>query len=172
MRLHCSRVLGRHAPRAHIDGVLIVRGDDPGAATRAAHTLKGVAGNIGATELEERARALESACTDDDGAQLPDLLAQVLAELQRVLDGLAVLDDGASPMGAEGSAGLEAEQLRSLQTLLQDYDSDAVDLVETWLQGGLDQPSQDLLGRIQASVAEYDFDSALETVNAYLEQVG
>ena len=75
-------------------------------------------------------------------------------------------------MGAEGSAGLETEQLRSLQTLLQDYDSDAVDLVETWLQGGLDQPSQDLLGRIQASVAEYDFDSALETVNAYLEQVG
>jgi HPt (histidine-containing phosphotransfer) domain-containing protein len=147
-------------------------GDDPGAATRAAHTLKGVAGNIGAAELEERARALESACVDNDGVQLPDLLAQVLAELQRVLDGLAVLDDGASPKGAEGSVGLEAEQLRSLQTLLQDYDSDAVDLVETWLQRGLDQSSQDLLGRIQASVAEYDFDSALETVNAYLEQAG
>lgn len=48
--------------------------NDKQAAERLAHTLKGLAGNLGATEMHAQATALESAITDSQGQELESLL--------------------------------------------------------------------------------------------------
>ena len=61
--------------------------NDPAAATREAHSLKGVAGNIGAPNLREKAYALELACkTESEGIE--GALSAVLLELQSLIRGL------------------------------------------------------------------------------------
>ena len=60
---------------------------DPEAATRAAHSLKGVAGHIGARQLADAAEALESACLRDQAA-IETRLAEVMNELRLVIKGI------------------------------------------------------------------------------------
>ena len=60
---------------------------DPQAATRTAHSLKGVAGNIGAQDVQKAAHALEMACGNDT-EDLERLLNAVLEKLQPVIAGL------------------------------------------------------------------------------------
>ncbi|WP_221895250.1 Hpt domain-containing protein [Bathymodiolus japonicus methanotrophic gill symbiont] len=66
--------------------------DDADAATRVAHTLKGVAGNIAAHEIQKAAQALELACKEKlDNKQIEDLLTTVAATLTPVLESLEQL---------------------------------------------------------------------------------
>lgn len=63
---------------------------DLAAARRLAHTLKGVAGTIGARGVQASAHALEMACQErSDGIE--DRLRAVMAELRPVLAGLEAL---------------------------------------------------------------------------------
>lgn len=63
--------------------------EDPEGATRAAHSLKGAAGNIGAMGIQLAAQALESACTQRDTEKaIQSALKQVINELAPVIDGL------------------------------------------------------------------------------------
>ncbi len=67
--------------------------DDREAATRHAHSLKGVAGNIGAAQLRQAASELEEACRQ--GSEPDDIkpqLATTLSHLEQVLDGLVAAD--------------------------------------------------------------------------------
>ena len=67
--------------------------DDPLAAFRAAHSLKGLAGTVGAEAVERAARALEYACQDNKRANEVDaLLLDLLAVLNPVIKALEVLD--------------------------------------------------------------------------------
>ncbi|HSG22446.1 MAG TPA: response regulator, partial [Azonexus sp.] len=61
-------------------------------ATRLAHSLKGVAHTIGATDLGEAAQALEAAAAAHDGAKCDELLPPLLTLLQLVTTGLAEID--------------------------------------------------------------------------------
>lgn len=60
-------------------------------ATRLAHSLKGVAGNVGARGVQRAAQALEFACRDGDDP-VDQLLIDLLSELQPLLDGVAALN--------------------------------------------------------------------------------
>jgi HPt (histidine-containing phosphotransfer) domain-containing protein len=62
--------------------------DDIETASRMAHTLKGVAGNIGASALFDVARILEKAIKDGEADQFSDALQKVDKELTSVLHGL------------------------------------------------------------------------------------
>jgi signal transduction histidine kinase/CheY-like chemotaxis protein len=70
--------------------------DDPEAATRLAHSLKGVAANIGATDLGRAAEALEKACLAGDAQHIERDLASLLDELRPLIDAMAALDDDAA----------------------------------------------------------------------------
>ena len=63
---------------------------DPRAAASAAHTLKGVAGNLGMTDLYQAATALDLALKNESGHG-EDLLGTVISELQSIADGLEKL---------------------------------------------------------------------------------
>ena len=69
------------------------QGRDPDGPTRCAHTLKDVAGNIGAHDVQTAAQRLETACQERRSREMVDaLLDDTLAALAPVLTGLAKLE--------------------------------------------------------------------------------
>jgi len=137
---------------------------DPEAATRCAHTLKGVAGNIAARDVQAAAQALESACQAGESAERLDvLLAGTLVCLEPVLVGLAVLDR--SEAAESGTAPVERAvvepMLARLRALLLDDDTEAADVVDELtplLAGSALGP---LMGRMTRAIEDYDFEAAL-----------
>ena len=139
---------------------------DTGLAARLAHTLRGVAGNIGADSLSLPAQALESAIL----AGSPDItvqLAAVEAELRRVLAGIAPLDRRRRSTGTEatGSRAAGADpalirgRLTELRARLDDNDTAAGELVEA-LKPLLGVSHEALMAQIERAALAYDFDSA------------
>ncbi|MFT3850543.1 MAG: response regulator [Propionivibrio sp.] len=107
--------------------------DDPQAAERAAHTLKGTAGNIGAQEVQAAAAELEQACRDGAADERIDaLLARTLAALDPVIAGIDVLSVATEMAGPETVAdglGIRAYCER-LRTLLADDDAAAGEVLD------------------------------------------
>ncbi len=147
--------------------------DDPAAATRCAHTLKGVAGNIGAIGVQQAAQALEQACKEGREG-IDGLLNAVMAELEPVIRGLEPLQVAATP--AAPAAKLDPDvikaRLNELRRLLEDNDSDAVDLAEDLGSLLVGTPQEPLLTGLIDLVGEYDFDEALNQLSALEKALG
>ena len=129
---------------------------------RLAHTLKGAAANIGARDLQNSAQVLETACKNKASEEeIAVLLESVENQLAPVLEGLAVLDPPSDQVPSESGSGTAASsvsetQLEQLRGLLEDYDSQAVDLVEELLNKQLSERSRQLLTRILARISHRD----------------
>jgi PAS domain S-box-containing protein len=141
-------------------------------ALRLAHTAKGLAGNIGATGLQEQAAQLEAAIRED--APRPRILAllQVWAAAQSALLG-ALNAQIAAPEAANGGAAPDTARqdavVRRLAALLKNDDSDAVDLVEAeaaTLRAALGSRRFEALADASNS---YDFDKALRQLDRMAE---
>ncbi len=146
---------------------------DVATAERLAHTLKGVAGNIGATALQQQAARLEDAIRGEAGlAQIEHALAQTAPLLDAIVQGLAraLADADAAPpsatvaMPAEYTAEAQA-MLRQLEALLADDDADALDLLarhagplRRWLGPAFDH--------VQGAASSFDFEGALSALRA------
>jgi CheY-like chemotaxis protein len=144
-------------------------GADATAAERAAHTLKGVAGNIGARGVQAAAGELERACHEGAAADaLAPLLSRVLDELEPVIAGLAGLDpipDAPERPRASPLAALDPERIRTLSTrleaLLAASDTDAAGAAEELERAVAGTPAAGAIRGISSAIAEYDFDAAL-----------
>ena len=68
---------------------------DQEAAERCAHTLKGVAGNLGAYKVQEIAGLIETACTNNDEAEIKRNLQEILLVLSPVLVSIESMKDSA-----------------------------------------------------------------------------
>ena len=143
--------------------------DDETASARCAHTLKGVAGNVGAKAIQTAATALEQACKEAATAeQLDPLLTSVEQELTRVIAALSSLDH-TEPPATENNQALDAEKFQALltrlRTLLEEDDADATDVIDELHQlPGIGAHSKSLK-QLTAAVETYDFDAALELLN-------
>jgi two-component system, sensor histidine kinase and response regulator len=140
--------------------------DDPDAATRSAHTLKGVAGNVGANHLQETAKDLEAACNNNQSPDvIKNLLDKVCESLLPVIEELNSLDCEV-PQCSEGEFDLaKVQQLISqLREYLEDDDTEATEIIEELLeQSGLSAYHKELQ-QISKAIGGYDFDEALETL--------
>jgi CheY-like chemotaxis protein len=153
-------------------------------AVRLAHTLKGIAGTIGATALERTCGALELELNKQVPAQ--DELSAASSELIRVLTSLAVLDlpeGGASPAGQDGSsaddsmpvAAPDTEKLltvvNQLMALLEEYDTEAQEFIE--VEGPLFAAAGfgSLMSKVSEALEEYDFDAALSELQEVARQI-
>ncbi len=142
-------------------------------AEREAHTLKGVAGNIGADGVQALAKRLESAIREGS-ASTEALIGELQWSLDRLVESLATLAGGG---GAAAQPPQQEEApdvlplLDRLQTLLQEYDGEAGEViaeVESQVaRTELARPVRALAERID----EYEFDEALELVNDLREKI-
>ena len=142
--------------------------DDADAATRCAHTLKGVAGNIGAITIQEVAGQLEMACKEKRPQEdIGVLLQAVTGALEPVMEGLSVLE---SDLPKEGDAPLDMTVVRpllgQLRELLEDDDSEAADVMERLSETPGMAVWHTHFERISRLVGEYDFEEALEGLEA------
>ncbi|MBF0160206.1 MAG: response regulator [Magnetococcales bacterium] len=137
---------------------------DWGTAERLVHTLKGVAGNIGASALQSEAARLEAEIRTRQTRQLINdrlvllalLLDQLMAELEASLPSCQEVSIPAVWMDPVR----EQQILSQLTTLLSSNDAEACDLFVTE-SALLRSALGDRYARVKASMSGYDFENAL-----------
>jgi HPt (histidine-containing phosphotransfer) domain-containing protein len=151
-------------------------------AERLVHTLKGVAGNIGAGELHRAAQELDSAVRLGDGGKAGSLLTDVDRELSRVINGLGPLADQAAAARAAtespGAAAGAAVDRRALEAALREL-ADLVRKSDPEAEGALDRVRGALRGarakevqRIAGALDLFDFRGAAKALAALAEAEG
>ncbi|MCC9596850.1 MULTISPECIES: response regulator [unclassified Rubrivivax] len=138
---------------------------------RAAHTLQGLAGTIGAVALREHALALERAAAAQAGPQaeaallpLGDTLAQVVAEIDAALAAPPPWLVSAPAPLRDGAEVAPEQALRRLRELLEAADSEALECWRTQqraLRAALAPP---VMRRLTQAMAALDFDAALDAL--------
>ena len=146
---------------------------DLATAERLAHTAKGVAGNIGASGVQERAAALELALKEQQaGAQIEALLEQFEPPLLALIAAL----QASLPAEAEKlQVAVDMDALRALcsrlAALLADDDSEAGDLLDSQANL-LNAAFPAHFRRIDDAVRSYDFETALATLKTAARECG
>jgi PAS domain S-box-containing protein len=143
-------------------------------AVRAAHTLKGVSGNIGASALQEVAQQLESALKEgeDDGLEaLCDLAGQELSRIVGLIEGLQAEPSASSAQPGALPADFD-QQLNDLLELLEGYDSAAEDKLFAILQQAKGSDAGSSLEPLRTSISAYDFETAAEELKSIIKSVG
>jgi HPt (histidine-containing phosphotransfer) domain-containing protein len=134
---------------------------DREAAVRTAHTLKGVAGNIGARALHEVASELELSLNESEAQPAEELMAsaeRLLAEAVDVIRG--ALGEG----GAEAAVGVDPALVQPILEMLQEqiesFDSAAAETCEELIEQISDPGLNALAGRLGKLLGAYDFEAA------------
>ena len=136
-----------------------------------AHSLRGVAGNVGARELQALAQEIE----EEAGRAGPDLgrlgrgcaaLERALADLMDALDGHFARTSGApapltSPSTTPGASAEDATRaVARLEALLAEFSGDATDYFDT-VRGPLGRLlGPGALARLEAHLSRYEFEEA------------
>ncbi|WP_169307096.1 response regulator [Ferrimonas sediminicola] len=145
-------------------------------ATRLAHTLKGVAGNLGAGEVQRAAEQLESGCDErKSDAELLALAEAVEARLQPVRQAIIAYlgpESRAASTMKECDPRARLKQLETLRQLLLDDDTEAVDLLDELLAQAREPGIRRRLGKIAQAVEQFDFPQALSLLEQLLESQG
>ncbi len=140
--------------------------EEPEAAIRVAHTLKGVCGFIGAVGVQAAAQVLEQTC-QAGGDDTEETLTAVMVELRPVLAGLKDLND--TPKGmTKATIAIDRTAveplLHELYALLANYNiksADVVDKLEPLLNN---TDYAGYLDRVSKAIEDYDFDKAFEVL--------
>jgi signal transduction histidine kinase/CheY-like chemotaxis protein len=144
-------------------------------AERIAHTVKGIAGNLGITEVQSEAQKLEKAIREgqDSVAALLGTFATVLGTQvhaidQALRDSTSAPPEGMLPSAFDGEAAAVA--ITRLKSLLDASDGDAGEAfrsVQDVLAGVVDETHMDSLS---ASISEFNFAAALVKLDGIAEQ--
>jgi HPt (histidine-containing phosphotransfer) domain-containing protein len=135
---------------------------DRATAERLAHTLKGIAGNIGIGPVQEAAAKLEKAIREDDGSvgsSLAELKSILGPQVSRIRNAL-----GTATLAAAAPGGFRAETAAAavtrLMSLIEANDGDAADAVQEVAAALSGRVEAGRLSSLRDSVDEFDFDSA------------
>ncbi|MRV70738.1 response regulator [Duganella sp. FT92W] len=145
-----------------------IENNDLAAATREAHTIKGLAGNIGASGVADSAGRLEHMLAHGTVEGRDDAMAGLTLELQEVVGVILLALDTRRPAAmptAAPEAGADPEALlaamREMAALLAQDDAQAARLAEG-LEAQLQAAGQGEHGRqLRRQIAQYDFEGAL-----------
>ncbi|MBW7903471.1 MAG: response regulator [Rhodocyclaceae bacterium] len=149
----------------HADSAAVIRNalaaGDAAAAERAAHTLRGVAGNVGADAVAALAGALEAAIReqqpDERVAAALAALTTALGDLTGALAGALAAAEPAAPAAVE--ADRAAAVVDRLRALLADDDPAAAELLQG-NAGLLRAALGDAYDEVARAVGAFDFDTA------------
>jgi len=152
--------------------------EDLALAERLAHTTKGVAGNIGITELQAAAGELESAlrhkAAPERVRETLAIMGQALNEaLTRIRQALPALQPAAQS-GAVAQA-IDPEVLRPLMArlarLIEENDGESADCLESIRAKLGAQPAGGALAELESSLAAYDFDQAMTSLQRLMDEL-
>ncbi|MBF0280802.1 MAG: transporter substrate-binding domain-containing protein [SAR324 cluster bacterium] len=151
---------------------------DPQAATRCAHTLKGVAGSIGAIGVYDSAQELESALNaGETDEKIEGLLTKVVLALEPVIMGLEALDHPVveGDKRNEGvlkkiDATIVKPLIDELTNLLEEDDTDAAKVLEKLKELLKGPDTVEALTKVEQCISEYDFEEALEHMKIVAHQ--
>ncbi|MEH0018717.1 MAG: response regulator [Desulfobacter sp.] len=142
---------------------------DTDLAIRLVHTLKGVAGGIGATPLYEAARTLELSIKDKSD-EVSVLMQEVEKELKRVVDGLSphikeekIVSRAPDRPVADGTVEILVAEI---EKMIDEMNPDAEEKAKT-LYGIFEQTGSEnvrLAETLAIQTGDFDFDAALETL--------
>jgi len=142
---------------------------------RELHTLKGVSGNIGALALQREAAQLERALLTgklSGGGALPGSFREAFTIL---FDGLATMpriEDQTGGDAAGGAAVGDIEgRLLQLRQMLVEGDPDALHVLTALNRVLRDGGQREQLERMTGQIGDYDFDSALHTLDVLTENL-
>jgi two-component system sensor histidine kinase/response regulator len=143
-----------------------LKSGDRATAERTAHTVKGVAANLGARAVQSAAGELEKALHgNDDAARLETLRRQFAAELTPFLDRLraALGEEAAAP--AASAAAVDPAQMKLLVAQmtkhLSEFDAAAAECLEANRGAFAALFSAEEFGKFEQRVQGYAFDDAL-----------
>jgi HPt (histidine-containing phosphotransfer) domain-containing protein len=146
------------------------RGDSNAMILRA-HTLRGLAGNLGAVklsrlagQLEDRLKAGDPPGDDEQVARLIASLGEALPEVLAIGE-LAVDPPPLSPPGP--GAEIQRDNLFNLHRLLDNDDADAIPLFETMLPWLRQEFDPTLVDRLERQIRLYEFDDAVQTLQQF-----
>jgi two-component system, sensor histidine kinase and response regulator len=161
-------------PRTREDLVQAMRAGDWAGARRHAHSIAGAAGNVSATELHARAKALEVAFRDQQGDQ-EQLLREMDAELMKVVESINAL----RPKDGGGEAVVSVavdpqrliEALEDLRAKLDEGDMDCLDAAVRAI-GAMAFPAgqTEEWENTKRLIEDYDYSAAAERVASIIEQ--
>jgi two-component system sensor histidine kinase/response regulator len=148
-----------------------IENNDLAAATREAHTVKGLAGNIGAAGVADSAARLEHMLAQGTLEGRDDAMAALELELQEVIGVITLALDARRPGGAPAVTAAAAaapvdpealtNALRDMAALLAQDDAAAARQAEG-LEAQLQAAGQGEHGRLlRRQIAQYDFEGAL-----------
>ena len=172
-------------------GAALAQSDLP-LATRMAHTLKGLAGNLGARELQQAADRLETACMAEprDAGAIAALLAPVIAELARVVEGIDRLLPMPDDVGVPGVPSADAPvpepvadvapalrlallaNLDALAVLIDNSDADAIEKADECLALLKGNALRPMAHAATLALQSYDFEKAADTLASLRQALG
>ncbi len=134
---------------------------------RLIHTLKGVSGNIGAENVSRLCRCLEGQLkaeplgilTSSEFSELQLALEQAFSEIDAFLEAAA---PDLEEAGEQLSAIQTTESLESLRRLLEQYDSEAEDVLKALKPTLRWMGFAEAVAALEAAIGAYDYDGALE----------
>ncbi|EME68850.1 hypothetical protein H261_16341 [Paramagnetospirillum caucaseum] len=160
---------GRKSAAADIAAALD-RGDGA-TAERLAHTTKGLAGMVGADEIQRRAASLETALADKaPRGEVDGLLAALdkpLAEMVALLEARLPPEESVAPVAVDGEK--LAAVCRRMLILLAEDDAEVDDVMEE-NAGLLSTAFPEDFGRVRSAIKDFDFDVALAALDEAMKR--
>ena len=140
---------------------------DNDTAQRLAHTIKGIAATIGASELNIKAKDLESAINQGQLDNVTELVEQLSLTMSPVLEGLSALapttEKAVSVEKVELLSPQEINQiLDELTKMLEEMDPDSEEKVTEMITQFGNQVDMQLMKRLARHVSGFEFEEALE----------
>ena len=164
-----------------------LQANDLTSAERLAHTLKGIAGTIGASRLQAQARAVEVAIKEGEKSLVTPLLEPLSQELSGVIESIQAAlfaskeetksQDLEKP--AHVSEEETAEAITHLEPLfrkafeqLQLYDTDVENTLASLRKYAITATMQHYLSEMERHLGQYDLDAAMEVLLAWGKDSG
>jgi len=134
-------------------------------AERLAHTLKGVAGNIGAETLRDSCANLEAQAKDGHVSKTD--VEEAAQALDTILQSLTLLPENEPKTAVSKSIAYEALQpvLENLARQLEDFDTAAAETIENNRQLFYQAPIVSQSETLEKALERYDFTTALNVTN-------
>jgi CheY-like chemotaxis protein len=149
-------------------------GGDHEALRQLAHSIKGSAANIGATQLSTAARELEKTLAEapaPDPATLSALTAAVGRQLKEVLAGIAAVSPPPAASAGEGPAVDPAERQAKLDQLAEALQLADPETIPSRFAAARAHLPAELAAELAASIAAYEYDKALERLRSIIAEV-